>query len=135
MNQNLLALIFFVAGAITMLAGYSHAKEDPITTRPAYVLADFQLTDASAIKPYGEQVEATFRPYGGRFLIRGGKATPLEGELLQGRLIVIAFDDAEQAQAWYSSPAYRKLREIRLRSGVTRMAIVEGVPSPKTAAL
>ena len=132
MKLKLLALIVFTAGMLAMFIESLHAQDHVVTTRPAYVVADFQLTDPVGIKPYGEQVEATFKPFGGRFLIRGGKVSPLEGELLQGRLIVIAFDNAEKARAWYDSPAYRKLREIRQRSGITRMSIVEGVSGSTT---
>lgn len=127
MNSKLFAHMAIAAGALAMPAASLEAQDRATIAPPAYVVADFKLTDPAGIKPYGEQVEATFLPFGGRFLIRGGKASPLEGELLQGRLIVIAFDNAERAQAWYDSPAYRKLREIRHRSGTTHMAIVEGV--------
>lgn len=127
MNPKLLAALAITTGALAMPAASLQAQDPTAVASPAYVVADFQLADPVGIKPYGEQVEATFQPFGGRFLIRGGKASPLEGELLQGRLIVIAFDNAERARAWYDSPAYRKLREIRHRSGTTRMAIVEGV--------
>jgi uncharacterized protein (DUF1330 family)/quinol monooxygenase YgiN len=97
-------------------------------TRPAYYLADFELTDAAAIKPYSAAVESTFQPYGGRYLIRGGAATQLEGEAPRGRLVMIAFDSMAQAQAWYDSPAYDKLKPIRHRAGNSRVRIVEGLP-------
>jgi uncharacterized protein (DUF1330 family)/quinol monooxygenase YgiN len=97
-------------------------------TRPAYYLADFELTDAEAIKPYSAAVESTFQPYGGRYVIRGGAATQLEGEAPRGRLVMIAFDSMAQAQAWYDSPAYDKLKPIRHRAGNSRVRIVEGLP-------
>ena len=43
---------------------------------PAYYIADFEVTDREAIKPYSENVEATFKPFGGRFIVRGADAVP-----------------------------------------------------------
>lgn len=104
-------------------ASLLHAQTKP----PAYYVADFELTDAEGIKPYSAAVASTFAPFGGRFLVRGGTAKRLEGELPKGRLVMIAFDNIERAQAWYDSPAYTALRPHRQRSGRTQTFIVEGV--------
>jgi uncharacterized protein (DUF1330 family) len=47
-------------------------------------------------------------------------------------MVVIEFDSREQAQAWYDSPAYRKLRPIRQKSAVSRVYIVDGTITPPT---
>lgn len=41
---------------------------------------------------------------------------------------MIAFDNAEQARAWYDSPAYQAIKPIRQSAVKGRMFIVEGVP-------
>lgn len=119
-------VLLALGAAIGLGASQLHAQAQ--TTMPrAYVMADFELTDAQAIKPYAERVQSTLEPFGGRFLVRGGKAARLEGELPQGRFVVIEFDSFERAQAWYDSPEYQKLIPIRHASGKTRLFIVEGV--------
>ena len=94
---------------------------------PAYYIADFEVADREAIKPYSENVEATFKPFGGRFIVRGAGAVPLEGQQPKGRLVIIQFDSMEKAQAWYNSPAYSELRPIRQKAGNSNVHIVQGL--------
>lgn len=97
------------------------------TLKPAYYFAEFQLTDPEGIKPYSAQVESTFKPFSGRYVVRGGELDVREGFGAQGRLITIKFDSLAQAQAWYSSPEYQSIISLRHRSGNTRAYIVDGV--------
>lgn len=94
--------------------------------KPAIYMSEFELTDAEGIKPYSAAVDATFAPFGGRYIVRGGKSTALEGQPTK-RMVMIEFPSMEQAQAWYDSPAYRAIRPIRHKSAVSRVFIVEGV--------
>jgi uncharacterized protein (DUF1330 family) len=86
------------------------------------------VTDPEGIKPYSQQVDATFAPFGGRYVVRGGKTASLEGEPPK-RIVMIAFDSMEQAQAWYDSPAYRAIRH---KSATSRVYIVEGTPEARS---
>lgn len=95
---------------------------------PAYYIAEFELTDPEGIKPYREQVDATFERYSGRYIVRAPRVSPLEGNPPSHRLIIIEFDSLEQARAWYNSPEYAKIRPFRQRSGHTNAYIVEGEP-------
>ena len=94
---------------------------------PAYYIAEFEVTDREGLRPYAEQAESTFAPFGGRYIVRGGGAEPLEGNAPKSRLVIISFDSMEQARAWYDSPAYVAIRPIRQRSGHTNAYIVEGL--------
>jgi uncharacterized protein (DUF1330 family) len=85
------------------------------------------VTDPEALKPYREHVEATFKPFGGRFVVRGGQIAPLEGDAPEGRFVVIEFDNMEKAQAWYESSAYGKLKPIRHAAAKSRVFILEGL--------
>ena len=96
--------------------------------RPAYYVAEFQLTNPLTIKPYSENVEKTFKPFSGRFVVRGADIDVKEGFGAQGRLIMIKFDSLAQARNWYNSKEYQKLIPIRQRSGNNRTYIVEGMP-------
>ncbi|WCM88385.1 DUF1330 domain-containing protein [Acidovorax sp. NCPPB 3576] len=106
----------------------SHAQA-PAAKAPAYYLSEFEVTDVEGIKPYSAQVEATFKPFGGHYIARGGQVRSLEGEAGK-RIVMIAFPSLAQAQAWYDSPAYREIRPIRLRSATSRVYVVEGVSAP-----
>jgi uncharacterized protein (DUF1330 family) len=121
--SSILAVLVAIAGLGTTVL---HAQTPSTTRPPAFYIAEFEVTDSEGIKPYAARVASTFEPFGGRFIVRGGKVSPLEGEAPKGRIVVIAFDSVEKAQAWYDSPAYRDLRPIRQKSGKSRTFIVEG---------
>jgi uncharacterized protein (DUF1330 family) len=122
----LLAAVASVAiGAFGAGAIFAQTQSQP--KRPAFYISEFELSDPEGIKPYGQQVEATFAPFTGRYIVRGGQTTSLEGDQPK-RIVMIAFDSMTQAQAWYDSPAYRAIRPIRLQSAKSRVYIVEGVP-------
>lgn len=93
----------------------------------AYIIADVRVTDPVAYEEYRRQVGATLDAYGGRFLVRGGAAQPLEGDWEPHRIVVLAFESQERAQAWYDSPAYRPLRQLRQAASEGRFIVVAGV--------
>ncbi|MXV31526.1 DUF1330 domain-containing protein [Xanthomonas sp. LMG 8989] len=93
---------------------------------PAYYIAEFELTDPEGIAPYRAGVDATFKPYSGRYIVRTASVNRLEGDPPGHRLVIIKFDSLEQAQAWYNSPEYARIRPFRQRSGHTNAYIVEG---------
>lgn len=107
----------------------AHAPQDE--SAPAYYVAEFEATDPDGIRPYSAQVEKTFTPFGGSFVIRGGVLDVKEGFGAQGRLVAIRFPSLAQAQAWYESPSYQAIIPIRHRSGNTRTYIVEGLPGSR----
>jgi len=45
----------------------------------------------------------------------------------QKRMVVLEFDSAEQAQAWYDSPEYREARRAREGAMAMKAFIIEGV--------
>ncbi|WP_405125004.1 DUF1330 domain-containing protein [Ralstonia pseudosolanacearum] len=102
-------------------------KTAPAATKPAYMISEIHITDPEAIKPYRDHVEATFKPYGGRFIVRGGTMDLREGTDSNGRIVIIKFDSLAQAQAWYASPEYQAILPSRQRAGVSRLYFVEGL--------
>lgn len=115
-----------VALAMCGLSSAAHAQaQAPATGKPAYYMSEFELTDPEGIRPYSAAVESTFIPFGGRYVVRGGNVTSLEGEPTK-RVIVIAFPSMQQAQAWYDSPRYREIMPIRHKSARSRVFIMEG---------
>lgn len=110
-------------GALPAMSLYAQAAS--AAKPPAFYISEFELTDAEGIRPYSAAVESTFAPFGGRYVVRGGKVASLEGEPTK-RIVMIAFPSMEQAQAWYDSPKYREIMPIRHRSARSRVFIVEG---------
>ena len=118
---------------LAMLAGVSigvsgalaiHAQQ--IRTPPAYVVAELDVTDPTTYQKYSAKVPETLAPFNGHFIVRGGKTQAFEGAAPK-RLVVIAFDSAEQARGWYDSPAYEAIKPIRQSAAKSRIYIVEGI--------
>jgi uncharacterized protein (DUF1330 family) len=80
------------------------------------------------LKDYAAHVQATVDPFGGRYLVRGGRNVGVEGESPKGRIVISVFDSFEKAQAWRDSPEYKKILTVREREAKSRMYIVEGLP-------
>jgi uncharacterized protein (DUF1330 family) len=93
----------------------------------AYVIADIEVKDARAYETYRNGVEPTVRKYGGRFIVRGGQVSAVEGAWCPQRLVVIEFPDMAALEAWYASPDYAPLLELRLAASTGRLIKVEGV--------
>lgn len=96
---------------------------------PAYIIVDLEITDPDGYADYGQRVPPTVAAYGGRYLVRGGTVETLEGDWQPKRLVVLEFDSAQQARAWWASEEYREPKAMRRRAARTRMLLVEGVPS------
>lgn len=123
---SIAVLAGLLAGAVADRA--IHGQQ--VKTPPVYVISEADaITDPTAIQNrYGPKVGETLAPFKGHyhFVVRGGKTESLDGDPPPQGIVVIAFDSAEQAEAWYHSPAYAAIMPIRQASVKGRMFIVEG---------
>jgi len=93
----------------------------------AYIIVDVEITDPVRYAEYIRVVPPTIAKYGGRFLVRGGKAETLEGSWKPGRVVVVEFPTFEKAREWWESEEYRGPRALRQSASVTDMILVQGV--------
>jgi uncharacterized protein (DUF1330 family) len=91
-----------------------------------YIIVDVQITDPEAYERYKAAVPSTLAAYGGKFLVRGGRAETLEGNCEPNRIVVLEFESAEKAKAWWSSQEYAAPKQLRQSASVTKMIVVEG---------
>ena len=126
MKTNHKLTLAALAGVAIGAAGATAIHAQQVKAPPAYVIAEVEITDAATFQKYAEQVPATFAPFNGRYLVRGGKIQAVEGEAPK-RFVVIAFDNAEKAHGWEYSPAYEAIKPIRHSSAKSRIFIAEGV--------
>jgi uncharacterized protein (DUF1330 family) len=85
-----------------------------------------QVTMGPPIVEYLERIDATLAPFGGRFIVHGGRFEVLEGSW-PGTLIVIEFPGRDQADAWYSSQAYQQILPLRTGSSSSDIIVIDGV--------
>ena len=93
----------------------------------AYVIAEIEVTDPATYEGYKRKAAEAVATHGGRFLTRGGRTEPLEGDWRPKRLVVLEFDSMESAKAWWASEEYADPKAMRQRSARTRMIAIEGI--------
>ena len=86
------------------------------------------MTDPEGFKAVTQRPTASTATVmqGGRYITRTDKITALDGAPPK-RSIIIAFDDADKARAWYNSPDQKKINEIRSKTTKSRVFLVEGM--------
>ena len=85
------------AGAISALNAQSTPK--------AYIVTEVDVTGNMDVflKDYAAHVQATVDPFGGRYLVRGGRNVGVEGDPPKGRIVISVFDSFDKARAWRDS--------------------------------
>jgi uncharacterized protein (DUF1330 family) len=91
------------------------------------------VRDPVAYERYKQLAQGAVAAYGGRYVVRGGPTTILEGSWQPPRLVVLEFPDAERARAWWNSAEYAPGKALRQACAETEMLLVEGM-SPGGAA-
>ena len=92
----------------------------------AYLVANIRVTDPAGFAEYREKVAPMIARFGGRYLVRGGAVTEVEGSLGLARLIVLEFPDMAKLRAFYDSADYAPLIALRQASSTGDVALVEG---------
>ncbi|WP_227980021.1 DUF1330 domain-containing protein [Nocardia spumae] len=91
---------------------------------PAYAVAHLYDVDVNAeIVEYLRRIDGTLAPFGGKFIVHGGRQMAADGPR-DGNVIVIEFPDYDAAQAWYASPEYQEILPLRLNNsqGIAMLA-------------
>lgn len=93
----------------------------------AYLISDVTIRDPGAFERYRTRAAASIKAFGGRYLVRGGEITVLEGQHRPSALVVVEFPDTETIQRWYGSPEYALALELRDQALVRSLIVVDGV--------
>ena len=96
----------------------------------AYWIARVDVHNEEGYKAYAAANPAIFKKFGGRFVVRGGKFTGMEGNS-RARNVVIEFPDYDTALACYHSPEYVANTKVRQANAITDLIIVEGFDGPQ----
>ena len=93
----------------------------------AYVVVDINVHDPMGYEEYKKLAPAAVELYGGKYIARGGKTETLEGDWSPSRLVILQFENSEQAKKWLNSEEYREARAMRHKTANSQMVVVEGV--------
>ena len=94
---------------------------------PAYVAVQIDVRDATTYERYKELAPPAIAAYGGRYLVRGGATTTLEGDWSPARFVILEFPSIELARRWWDSREYAEAKALRQASASTQMLLVEGL--------
>ena len=92
----------------------------------AYIIGQITITDPEHYREYTKHTPRLIADHGGRYLVRGGDKTILEGAADARRVVVIEFPDRTAAEAFYNAPDYSGVRAIRLAASEGQLMIVDG---------
>jgi uncharacterized protein (DUF1330 family) len=95
----------------------------------AYVISEVDVRDSAGFETYRTIAAKAIAQYGGRYLVRGGAASIVEGGPPAKNIIVVEFPSMEKLRQWYASPEYAQALKVRRTALDRRLIFVEGVPA------
>lgn len=94
---------------------------------PAYIIARIKVDDPALLKAYQTATPAIIEKYHGKFIVRGGSMSTLEGsDKSSQRIVVLEFPELSDAKAYYHSPEYSEARKLREGIGSFEVIAVDG---------
>jgi uncharacterized protein (DUF1330 family) len=97
---------------------------------PAYVLITIsKITDADAFKVTMRDLMAADTPFAGRLAVDMDKPVSWEGTAPE-HVVMIQFDNSDQAQTWKSSDAFKSFDAELHRSSESTIQLMQGLPTP-----
>jgi uncharacterized protein (DUF1330 family) len=111
-------------------AGDGHAGGREGFLAPAYVLITVsKITDAEAFKATMRDLVSTTAPFAARLAADMDKPISWNGAPAE-HIVLLQFDDLDQAQVWKNSDVFKKFDDDLHRSSESNMQLVQGQPTP-----
>ena len=89
----------------------------------AYALLDMDIHDPEGYSKYPPQVWPLIQKYGGMVTHRIFDFEAVEGDWCPNRMLIVEFPDKAAAKAFMDDPEYQPLKELRLRTASSLMAL------------
>lgn len=97
---------------------------------PAYIIVLADVTDRERYGEYAKATPAVVAQFGGRFIARGGRTRTLEGPAETRRTVILEFPTFEQAEAFYQSEMYQRVKRLRAGAANATFILVDGYTPP-----
>lgn len=95
------------------------------TSRKGYAVFQEEITDWDRyLNDYLPTAAETIEDHGGEVIVGDPEPDVIEGEWDHSMTVVIEFPSVEDAQAWYTDPAYEDVIPIRLEASEYAHAII-----------
>jgi uncharacterized protein (DUF1330 family) len=107
-------------------AGLEHGASET----PVYVLiAVSSITNADAIKSTMSNLGMALASFNGHLVVDADQPVSWEGSSPE-HLLIIRFDNSDQAQAWKNSDAFKSFDDALHQSASPNIELVQGLPMP-----
>ena len=92
----------------------------------AYLILDFTITDPEKFMIYVSEIPSHIERHGGKYIVEGVKPEVVEGNWEPNTIVVLEFPTPEQARSFLNDPDVQPLFEIRHKSTLSNLILVEG---------
>ncbi len=93
----------------------------------AYVIVDVEVTDQEGFEKYRQMAPASIELYGGKYIARGGDTEIFEGKWQPKRIVILEFENLQQAAKWHQSEEYQEAKTLRNKTANSNMIAVAGL--------
>ena len=93
----------------------------------AYVVIEIIVNNPEGYEEYKRLAPTSIAAYGGKYIVRGGRAENLEGNWQPNRIVILEFESVKKARQWLDSEEYQEAKELRHNYATSNTIVVEGV--------
>ena len=92
----------------------------------AYVIFDIKVNNPDGYEDYKILAPSAISKYGGKYIARGGEKEVLEGDWNPERVVILEFENINNAKKWIDSPEYKVARKLRHKYASSNIIVVQG---------
>ncbi|MEE8382886.1 MAG: DUF1330 domain-containing protein [Thermodesulfobacteriota bacterium] len=81
-----------------------------------YLIIDIKIRDNEKFSEYLEKAKPIVESFGGHYLVRKGKITPMSEAWEPERIVIIAFKDKKSLRECFASERYLNIKHLREKS-------------------
>ena len=92
---------------------------------PSFFLAEIDVLDLKKYQEYVDRASQIVQNYGGQYVFRSDSITPVSGDWMPRRLVLIRFNSRTDLQMCFGSDEYLAIKHLREKSTKSRAVIIE----------
>jgi len=93
---------------------------------PTYFVGEIDMSNPEGYRrDLAPLARASMKKHGAR-VVAAGKPTPINGEVLHSRVVILAFDDLDKLKAWFHSEGMKKARKAGAKHYKARSYALKG---------
>ncbi|MDP3694364.1 DUF1330 domain-containing protein [Bradyrhizobium sp.] len=91
----------------------------------AYLVLDFSISDFDGFRKYIAEIPAFIAKHSGKYIVRGGEPTIIEGDWKPERMVILEFPEREKAEAFLGDPEIQDLFKVRHDTTTSKLVLVD----------